>query len=235
MKVIIAGCRSVKHYTLVEVAVDLADFDITEVVSGTNGIVNSQTGKVLSGTDLLGEAWAEKRGIPITRFPANWDVHGKAAGPIRNAEMASYGEALIALWDGKSAGTRSMIREACKRKLPIFVYWLRGDAMIYLTEQAAEHLERLLDLNDMTQGGIRVGVKAGGCSGLEYVLDMVEGPEEDDRIFEHRGIPIYCPPRAHLYIKGTTIDYKSNLMGGGFSFENPNAKRFCGCGTSFTV
>ncbi len=63
----------------------------------------------LPGADALGERWAKENDIPVKVFPANWDKHGKAAGPIRNKQMAAYGEMLIAFWDGKSSGTGNMI------------------------------------------------------------------------------------------------------------------------------
>lgn len=70
---------------------------LTEVVSGT-----------ARGIDRLGELWAERRGIPVKRFPADWNKHGKAAGFIRNREMAIYGDGALVLWDGKSRGSKNM-------------------------------------------------------------------------------------------------------------------------------
>ena len=81
----------------------------------------------------------------------------------------------------------------------------------------------------------RIGVKAGGCSGLNYVLDIVEGPESNDRTFAMHGLNIFCDPKSYLYLNGLEIDYESNMTGGGFKFANPNARRSCGCGTSFAV
>jgi Protein of unknown function (DUF2493). len=72
---------------------------VDEVVSGT-----------ARGADTAGEAWAEHHGVPVERFPADWDEHGKSAGPIRNQEMADYADAVVAIWDGKSSGTHNMIR-----------------------------------------------------------------------------------------------------------------------------
>ena len=63
----------------------------------------------------------------------------------------------------------------------------------------------------------------------------MDSPEDNDRVFEKGGVKIYCDPRSYLYLKGTEIDYDDAVMGGGFKFNNPNAKRSCGCGTSFTV
>lgn len=83
---------------------------VTEVVSGCSGAV-----------DMLGEKWAQFVGLPIMSFPANWELYGRKAGPIRNRMMAEYAEALIAVWDGKSRGTKNMIEEAKKRDLKVYV------------------------------------------------------------------------------------------------------------------
>ena len=111
MKTIVAGSRTVRDPAIVEDAIRRSGFSITEVVSGA-----------CRGADLMGEDWAFANGIPIKRFPADWDHDGKAAGPIRNAQMADYAEALIAVWDGVSRGTKNMIREARKRGLKVYIY-----------------------------------------------------------------------------------------------------------------
>ncbi len=108
--------------------------------------------------------------------------------------------------------------------------------MISVTPNAAQQAQQIMQQNEIpSSGGVRVGVKAGGCSGLNYVLDIVEKPSENDRIFEAHGINVFCDPKSYLYINGLTIDYESTMTGGGFKFENPNARRSCGCGTSFAV
>jgi iron-sulfur cluster assembly protein len=88
--------------------------------------------------------------------------------------------------------------------------------------------------NDMEGYGLRVAVSPGGCSGFSYVLDLVDDQEDEDRIFEQDGLRILCDPKSLSYIEGLEIDYASNMMSGGFKFSNPNAKKSCGCGTSFT-
>ncbi len=102
-KLIIAGSRHYNNYEHVEHAVDifLATTGITptEIVSGG-----------ARGVDALGERYAQERGIPLTRFPANWDEHGRAAGPIRNAEMATYADVLVAFSSG-GRGTENMIAQ----------------------------------------------------------------------------------------------------------------------------
>jgi hypothetical protein len=110
LKTIIAGSRGVTNYNLVKSFLDTTDLKITEVVSGG-----------ARGADKLGEQWAYEKGLPIMCFPAQWDTYGKAAGYIRNREMAQYADALIAFWDGKSKGTKNMIDEAKKQGLIIKV------------------------------------------------------------------------------------------------------------------
>ena len=109
MKVIIAGSRTITDARLVEDAIRLSGFHITEVVCGC-----------ADGVDKLGEAWAIYNQIPVARFPADWNTHGKAAGPIRNEQMAKAADALICVWDGVSRGSRNMIRTAIKAVLPVF-------------------------------------------------------------------------------------------------------------------
>lgn len=111
MKVIIAGSRYVKNFAAVEKAIADSGFEITEVVSG--GAV---------GVDAMGEWWAHEHSKPLRVFPANWSKYGVAAGPIRNQEMAAYGEALIAVWDGQSRGTKNMIDTAKARGLPVHIH-----------------------------------------------------------------------------------------------------------------
>jgi len=113
MKTIIAGSREGCGYQDFHRALMACPFEITEVVSGG-----------ARGVDAMGETYAKDQGLPLSLFPADWRAHGKAAGPIRNREMAAYAEALVAIWDGESRGTKNMIDEASKRGLVIYVYRL---------------------------------------------------------------------------------------------------------------
>jgi hypothetical protein len=111
MRTIIAGSRDMTDYSVVCTAMlDFAE-EVTEVVSGE-----------ARGVDRLGEKWATMRGIPVKRFPANWDRFGRSAGYKRNTEMARYAEALVAIWDGKSKGTKNMIDEAKRLGLVVHVH-----------------------------------------------------------------------------------------------------------------
>lgn len=110
MRTIIAGCRTATDPKDLRTALTYCGWVPTVVISGT-----------ARGADRLGEDWALKNKVPIEKFPADWDEHGKSAGHIRNAEMAETAEALIALWDGVSPGTKSMIEIAKRKKLKLFV------------------------------------------------------------------------------------------------------------------
>ena len=108
--------------------------------------------------------------------------------------------------------------------------------MITLTPTAAQEAKRLIEKEQKPNLGLRIGVKGGGCSGMSYVLALDEvAPKQYDTVFEQEGIKVLIDAKSHLYLDGTTIDYKTNLMGGGFEFDNPNAKKSCGCGHSFTA
>jgi iron-sulfur cluster assembly protein len=110
--------------------------------------------------------------------------------------------------------------------------------MISLTEKAAEQAVNMMqdnDINPQSAYGLRVGVKAGGCSGMNYVLDIVDSPNDNDRSFKLHGVNVYCDPKSYLYLNGTQVDWQDGMVDSGFKFSNPNAKRSCGCGTSFTV
>jgi YspA, cpYpsA-related SLOG family len=110
MKLIIAGTRTFSDFNLLEKYLNKIEWPITEIVSGC-----------ADGADTLAITYAEKYNIPIKRFPADWKKYGKAAGPIRNKQMAEYGDALICFWDGVSNGTQNMIDQASRQKLKTFI------------------------------------------------------------------------------------------------------------------
>jgi iron-sulfur cluster assembly protein len=107
--------------------------------------------------------------------------------------------------------------------------------MIAMTQSAADQAQKLLAKNPEATG-LRVGVKAGGCSGFEYVFAWEAAPRESDLVFEGPdGVRVWIDPRSHRILNGTTLDYDTSLLSRGFIFKNPNAKSTCGCGTSFGV
>jgi iron-sulfur cluster assembly protein len=108
--------------------------------------------------------------------------------------------------------------------------------MITLTEKAANKIKAIFEQQSMPAGAcLRVGIKGGGCSGFSYTLDVAEKPAQDDEVFESFGQKIICDPKSLLYLEGTEVDYEDDLLKGGFVFHNPNAKRSCGCGASFSA
>lgn len=108
---------------------------------------------------------------------------------------------------------------------------------IVLSETAAKEIRDIIKDQelDAEKVRLRVGVKGGGCSGFSYVLDLTESQKDTDELFEQHGIKIICDPKSLLYLNGTTIDFKDELMGRGFVFQNPNATSSCGCGSSFSA
>lgn len=110
-------------------------------------------------------------------------------------------------------------------------------AGILLSEVAAREIKTIIQQQELDPAKVRlrVGVKGGGCSGFSYVLDLTETQKETDEVFEQHGILIICDPKSLLYLNGTTIDFKDEIMGRGFVFTNPNATTSCGCGSSFSV
>ena len=108
--------------------------------------------------------------------------------------------------------------------------------MITVTETASKQMQKLLAAQYRDASGLRVGVKAGGCSGFEYVFAWEPAPRENDLVFDGpNGVRIWIDARSHRILDGTTLDYDTSLLSRGFVFENPHAKSTCGCGTSFSV
>jgi iron-sulfur cluster assembly protein len=105
---------------------------------------------------------------------------------------------------------------------------------VTITDRAAAQIKRLLQKDGRAEAFLRLGVKGGGCSGFEYLtrIDTVRRPIDIE--IEIDGVPIVCDSKSARFLEGSTFDYTGNLIGGGFKFENPNAARSCGCGTSFT-
>lgn len=103
---------------------------------------------------------------------------------------------------------------------------------IALTERAAQKILSLVEGNP--NRGLRVKVVGGGCSGLQYKMDLDE-PRDTDKVFERDGAKLLVDRKSFLYLNGTELDYTEELIKSGFSLKNPNVKRTCGCGASFSV
>jgi len=108
-----------------------------------------------------------------------------------------------------------------------------NSAVVTLTDSAADHLKTLL-ANDTENGGkaLRVFVEGGGCSGMQYGM-VFDGRRDDDFSVEIHGVFVLVDPFSANYLRGSVIDYKDELNGGGFKISNPNARQSCGCGKSF--
>lgn len=109
-----------------------------------------------------------------------------------------------------------------------------AENLITVTPSAVAEAKRLLLLEKKNDLFLRLGITTGGCSGLSYSMAFDDQPSDLDRAFEFDGLKIRVDLKALMYLKGSTLDYEKGLMGGGFKFINPNAKRSCGCGSSFT-
>jgi iron-sulfur cluster assembly protein len=108
--------------------------------------------------------------------------------------------------------------------------------MITVSEKASEYIKDLMVRENHAPGTfVRVGVKGGGCSGLEYVLKFENDEQAGDQVFEDKGIKIVVQMKSLLYLYGTELDYSDGLNGKGLFFNNPNATRTCSCGESFAV
>ena len=108
---------------------------------------------------------------------------------------------------------------------------------IAVTEKAIARIKAAMIKEGVSpeQGGLRVGVQGGGCSGLSYAMRLDTKARDRDKIFEEYGARLFVDPKSLLYLNGTTLEYEETLMRQGFVFQNPNAARNCGCGSSFTA
>ena len=125
---------------------------------------------------------------------------------------------------------------------------------VTVTETAAREIASIIKQQDLTADSIhlRVGVKGGGCSGFNYLLDLTESTKDSDETWEYSfqmaevvedgpeemhdfALRVVCDPKSYLYLNGTEIDFKDEIMGRGFVFNNPNANATCGCGSSFSA
>ena len=107
---------------------------------------------------------------------------------------------------------------------------------VKITEKAAEKIKYFAAKEGITDNvGLRVAVKGGGCSGLTYDLKITGEELETDKVVEQHGVKVMVDKKSYIYLVGTELDFSDGLNGKGFTFDNPNAKKACGCGTSFSV
>lgn len=106
-----------------------------------------------------------------------------------------------------------------------------------LTERAAQEVKTIIadQKLDPENSFLRVGVKGAGCSGFSYTLDLTEAKTDQDEIWDFHGVKMICDPKSQIYLDEVTVDFKDEVMGRGFVFNNPSASQNCGCGQSFSV
>ncbi|MBI4467446.1 MAG: iron-sulfur cluster assembly accessory protein [Acidobacteria bacterium] len=108
--------------------------------------------------------------------------------------------------------------------------------MVQLTERAIARVRELLGKEQLPPtSGLRLAVQGGGCSGLTYAVRFDSQPTARDKVFEFEGVRVFVDPKSLIYLAGTQLDYKTDLMQSGFVFENPHASKGCGCGASFSA
>jgi iron-sulfur cluster assembly protein len=107
---------------------------------------------------------------------------------------------------------------------------------ITVTEKALARIRSAMTKENISpsEGGLRLGVQGGGCSGLSYNIRFDTQPRERDRVFQYGDVRLFVDPKSFIYLHGMILDYEETLMHQGFVFQNPNAKKSCGCGSSFS-
>ena len=108
---------------------------------------------------------------------------------------------------------------------------------IQVTERALAKIRLAMVKENVSpeQGGLRLGVQGGGCSGLSYNIRFDSQPRERDRVYDYEGVRLFVDPKSFIYLHGMILDYEESLMKQGFNFVNPNSSKSCGCGSSFSA
>ncbi|MGF1678145.1 MAG: HesB/IscA family protein [Candidatus Methylacidiphilales bacterium] len=110
-----------------------------------------------------------------------------------------------------------------------------NEKLVRLTEIAAFRLKSLLERQKRPDGALRVAVVGGGCSGLQYRMDLVDGPSHRDILVPSMGVNVVVDPKSALFVSGSVVDFSDDLQKGGFKVTNPNAEAHCSCGESFSA
>ena len=114
-------------------------------------------------------------------------------------------------------------------------YKVGNERLIKVTENASRKLNSLLEKQGRTTGALRVAVIGGGCSGLQYKMDLVDGPANRDIMVQSANVRVVVDPKSALFVSGSLLDYSDDLQKGGFKVTNPNAVAHCSCGESFAA
>jgi iron-sulfur cluster assembly protein len=108
--------------------------------------------------------------------------------------------------------------------------------MLQISENAGKLIQKMTARQGIPGGGLRIGIKAGGCSGLSYTFAWEASPRDGDHVFDGpEGSKVFVDPKSLKFLDGTVLDYDTSLVSKGFIFNNPHAKSSCGCGASFSI
>jgi iron-sulfur cluster assembly accessory protein len=118
---------------------------------------------------------------------------------------------------------------------PTINYKIGNERLIKVTENASRKLISLLEKQGRPNGALRLAVIGGGCSGLQYTMDLVDGPADRDILVPTSNVRLVVDPKSALFVSGSVLDYSEDLQKGGFKVTNPNAVAHCSCGESFAV
>src|ERR1043165_264453 len=118
---------------------------------------------------------------------------------------------------------------------PPINYKIGNERLVRATDNASRKLVSLLEKQGRPNGALRVAVIGGGCSGLQYKMDLVDGPANRDILVETAGVRVVVDPKSALFVSGSVLDYSDDLQKGGFKVTNPNAVAHCSCGESFAA
>ncbi|WP_425070393.1 HesB/IscA family protein [Sagittula sp. S175] len=110
------------------------------------------------------------------------------------------------------------------------MFGIPGQAPVTITPSAVKQIRKLMDRDG--RFGLKIGLKKGGCAGMEYTMDYVDAPDKNDEVVENDGARVLIAPMAQMFLFGTEIDYETSLLESGFKFRNPNVTDACGCGES---
>jgi iron-sulfur cluster assembly accessory protein len=118
---------------------------------------------------------------------------------------------------------------------PVINYKIGNERLIKVTENASRKLNSLLEKQGRPTGALRVAVIGGGCSGLQYKMDLVDGPANRDIMVQSSNVRVVVDPKSALFVSGSLLDYSDDLQKGGFKVTNPTAVAHCSCGESFAA
>lgn len=126
-------------------------------------------------------------------------------------------------------------QEGLGRVVAAVKFTVGNEKLVKVLEGASTHLRGLLEKQGRESGALKIAVVGGGCSGLQYQMDLVDGPRDRDVVVESNGVKVVIDPKSALFVSGSELDYSDDLQQGGFKVQNPNAVVTCSCGESFAA